>query len=185
MDRTDIRAAVDKVANSEGRSAGHLLAGLALTAGAVIASALIARASSPTPDNPEVKAQYDALEQTPLQPPPGAFAAIWPPLFLMLTISGLRVWNAPPSPQRTQALTLWGAVQGLNAVWMALGPRRLGGQLVTAVVSLGASLAYALRARQVDPPAANMVAPYVGWISFANVLTGDLMRRNGPRPTIH
>src|SRR5690606_5584893 len=124
----DIRAAVDKVANSRGRSAGHLLAGFALTAGAVIVSALVAKANSPSPGNPEVKAEYDALEQTPLQPPPGVFASIWPPLFLMLTVSGLRVWNAPRSPERTQALTLWGAVQGLNALWMALGPRRLGGQ---------------------------------------------------------
>jgi tryptophan-rich sensory protein len=76
-------------------------------------------------------------------------------------------------------------VQGLNALWMALGPSRLGGQLASAVASLGASLAYAWRARRVDAPAANLAAPYVGWIGFANVLTEELWRRNGPRPTIH
>src|SRR4029450_10932691 len=126
--------------------------------------------NAPTPDNPKVKARYDRLEQPRLTPPPKAFAAIWPPLFMALTISGLRIWNAPPSPARTQALTLWGAVQALNAVWMALwprrpvqrlnpvwmalGPRRLGGQVSTAVASLGASAAYVWRARKVDPPAA-------------------------------
>ena len=57
--------------------------------------------------------------------------------------------------------------------------------MATAIVSLGTALAYAWRARRVDASAANMVAPYVGWIGFANVLTGDLWRRNGPRPTIH
>ena len=46
-------------------------------------------------------------------------------------------------------------------------------------------MAYAWRARKVDPPAANLVAPYVGWIGFANVLTEELWRKNAPKPTIH
>ncbi len=179
------RDAVDGLANSKGRSTQHLMIGLGLTAGAVVLSALVARANAPTDDNPKVQRAYDRLEETPLQPPKTAFAVIWPPLFLALTLSGLRVWNAPPSAARTQALTLWGAVQALNAVWMALGPRHLGGQLATSVASLGASAAYAWRARRVDAPAAGMVAPYVGWIGFANVLTGDLWRRNKDDPTIH
>lgn len=189
MQTGSVRRAVDGVANSEGRSTQHLLTGLALTAGAVLASALIARANAPTPDNPQVKAQYDALEHPPFEPPPGAFALIWPPLFLALTLSGLRIWNAPKSAERTQALTLWGVAQGLNALWMALGPRRLGAQFSAAAAALGTAMAYAWRARRVDQPAAGMVAPYVGWIGFANVLTGDLWRRNShrhpPKPTIH
>src|SRR4030095_2165205 len=132
-----VRGAVDNLANSRGRSSQHLMLGLALTAGAVLGSAIVARMNAPTPDNPKVKARYDRLEQPRLTPPPKAFAAIWPPLFMALTLSGLRIWNAPKSSARTQALTLWGAVQALNAVWMALGPRRLGGQLAAAVASLG------------------------------------------------
>jgi tryptophan-rich sensory protein len=110
---------------------------------------------------------------------------IWPPLYLALTISGLRIWNAPKSPARTQALALWTLVQALNAAWLALGPRRLGGQLATATTALGASGAYVWRAKKVDAPAANLVAPYVGWIGFANVLTEELWRKNRNRPTIH
>jgi tryptophan-rich sensory protein len=180
-----VRGAVDNLANSRGRSSKHLLLGLAVTAGAVLGSAIIARMNTPTPDNPKVKARYDRLTQPAFTPPPRAFAAIWPPLFMALTLSGLRIWNAPRSPARTQALTLWGAVQALNAVWMALGPRRLGGQLAAAVASLGTSAAYAWRARRVDAPAANMVTPYVGWIGFANVLTEELWRKNAAKPTIH
>lgn len=178
------RDAIDGLANSHGRSTRHLMIGLGVTAGAVLASALIARANAPIPANPDVRKAYDRLEPTPLQPPRSVFAVVWPPLFLALTISGLRIWNAPPSPARTQALTLWGAVQALNALWMALGPRHLGGQLAASVASLGTSAAYAWRAKQVDAPAANMVAPYVGWVGFANVLTGDLLRRNKGE-TIH
>lgn len=178
------REAVDGLANSRGRSTQHLLIGLGVTAGAVLASALIARANTPIPANPKVEKAYDTLEPSPLQPPKSVFAVIWPPLFLALTVSGLRIWNAPASPARTQALTLWSAVQALNALWMAIGPKHLGGQLAASVASLGASAAYAWRAKQVDAPAANMVAPYVGWVGFANVLTGDLLRRNKGE-TIH
>jgi benzodiazapine receptor len=106
------RNAVDDLANSRGRSTRHLLIGLGLTAGAVLASALIARANAPTPDHPDIETAYDRLEQPGFSPPKAAFAVIWPPLFMALTLSGLRVWNAPASPARTQALSLWGAVQG-------------------------------------------------------------------------
>lgn len=180
-----VRGAVDKLANSRGRSMQHLLIGLGLTASAVLGSAIIARLNAPTPDNPKVKAAYDRLEQPAMQPPPKAFSVIWPPLFLALTASGLRIWNAPKSPARSQALTLWGVVQALNALWMALGPRRLGGQLATAVATLGTAGAYVWRARKVDPPSANLVAPYVGWIGFANVLTEELWRKNATKPTLH
>ena len=124
-----VRDTVDQIANAEGRSVRHILTGVALTGGAVLLSALIAQRNAPTDSHPQIKHDYDRLEQPGFKPPGAAFAVIWPPLFLALTISGLRIWNAPASPARTQALTLWGSVQALNALWMGLGPRRLGGQL--------------------------------------------------------
>jgi tryptophan-rich sensory protein len=180
-----VRGAVDSLANSRGRSMQHIAVGLGLTAGAVALSALVARLNAPTPDNPEVYSDYEELEQPALKPPPRIFALVWPPLFMALTLSGLRIWNAPRSAARTQALTLWGTVQALNAVWMALGPKRLGGQLAAAVASLGTAGAYVWRARKVDPPAANMVAPYVGWIGFANVLSEELWRKSAVSQTLH
>ena len=180
-----VRETLDKLANSRGRSVRHVLIGLGVTAAAVTASAVVARLNAPTRDNSRAYAEYEALDQPRFKPPRQVFSLIWPPLFLALTLSGLRIWNAPKSPARTQALTLWGVTQALNAVWMALGPRRLGGQLATAISSLGASVAYIWRARRVDAPAAGMVAPYVGWIGFANVLTEELWRKNAPNPTIH
>jgi len=180
-----VRGAVDSLANSRGRSARHILIGLGLTAGAVAASAIIARLNAPTEDNPEVYSDYEALEEPKITPPRPVFSMVWPPLFLALTLSGLRIWNAPRSAARTQALTLWGFVQALNALWMALGPRRLGGQLATATAALGTAGAYVWRAKRVDAPAANMVAPYVGWIGFANVLTEELWRKNRDNPTLH
>ena len=185
MATINVRGAVDSLANSRGRSARHILTGLGLTAGAVLASALIARRRAPTEDNPEVYSDYEELQKPAFTPPRAVFSWVWPPLFVALMLSGLRIWNAPKSAARTQALTLWGFVQALNALWMALGPRRLGGQVATATAALGTAGAYAWRARRVDAPAAGMVAPYVGWIGFANVLTEELWRKNRDKPTLH
>jgi translocator protein len=180
-----VRGAVDSLANSRGRSSQHILIGLGLTAGAVVASAIIARMNTPSEEHPEIYSDYEAPEEPKITPPKPVFALVWPPLFLALTLSGLRIWNAPKSPARTQALALWGFVQALNATWMALGPKRLGGQLATATTALGTAGAYVWRAKKVDVPAANMVAPYVGWIGFANVLTEELWRKNRDKPTVH
>jgi benzodiazapine receptor len=185
MATNPVRGAVDSLANSRGRSMQHILVGLGLTVGAVALSALVARMNAPTEDNYEIYSDYEELVQPEIKPPPKVFAAVWPPLFLTLTLSGLRIWNAPRSAARTQALTLWGMVQALNAVWMALGPKRLGGQLAAAIASFGTAAAYVWRARQVDPPAASLVGPYVGWIGFANVLTEELWRRNPEHRTVH
>lgn len=185
MQTKPARGAVDGLANRRGRSIQHILLGLGLTAGAVAASALVAKMHAPTPEHHEAYSDYEEQVQ-PTKAPSRLFALVWPPLFMSLALSGLRVWNAPRSVERTQALTLWGTAQGLNAIWMALGPKRLGGQLAAAVASLGTAAAYVWRAKRVETPAAGMIAPYVGWMGFANVLTEEL-RRTTPqaRATVH
>lgn len=185
MDKLNVRGAVDSLANSRGRSTPHILIGLGVMASAVLASALVARANAPTADHPKLYAAYQALEHPRFTPPRSIFFYVWPPLFLALTLSGLRIWNAPKSATRAQALSLWGFVQALNAVWMALGPRRLTSQFITALTTLAAAAAYLWRAGRVDAPAAAVAAPYVGWISFANLLTEELWRMNRDKPTIH
>ncbi len=185
MPANPLRGAVDGLANSRGRSAQHILLGVGLTVGAVAISALVAKLNAAPEDDYEVYSDYDEPVVVEARPPSRVFATVWPPLFMALTLSGLRIWNAPRSPARAQALTLWGTVQALNVVWMALGPKRLGGQLATAVASLGTAAAYVWRARQVDPPAANLVAPYVGWIGFANVLSEGLWRKAPEPQTLH
>ncbi len=177
MPTNPVRGAVDSFANSRGRSMQHVLVGVGLTVGAVAISALVARLNAPAEEDYETYSDYDAPIIVEPKPRSKVFTTLWPPLFMALTLSGLRIWNAPRSSARTQALTLWGAVQALNAVWMALGPKRLGGQLAAAIASVGTACAYVWRARQVDAPAANLVAPYVGWIGFANVVSEGLSRR--------
>lgn len=172
--------------NSRGRSTGHVALGIALCVGAVAASALIAARNAPSKGNPEVKEAYDQLERPELEPPAPVFGLVWPPLFTVLALSGIRVWNARSSDQRTRALGLWAAVQTLQALWMAWGPRHRLAQMLTAFTTLGATAAYVRQARKVDGKAAGMVAPYAGWISFANLLTEEVWRKNRPpKATLH
>ena len=172
---------VGRLADARDQARSHVIAGVALTVGAVLVSALVAARNAPGASRPKVKVEDEKLRGA----PPAVFAVVWPPLFMALTLSGLRIWNAPASPARTRALTLWGLIQAFNVTWMAVGPRRLGGQLTTAVATLGAAAAYAWQARRIDAPASNLASPYLGWIGFANVLTEELWRRNQPAHTVH
>ncbi len=178
-----VRDAVDDLANSHGRTTRHIATGLVITGGAVALAALIAHLAKPAPEDPEAYSDYEELNPPEPPKPPSIFSTVWPPLFVALTLSGFRVWNAPSSFARTQALALWGLVQGLNAGWLAWGPKRIGGRMATAGLTLGTSALYAWRVRRVDPASATLVAPYVGWIAFANLLTHELWQRN-LKPTL-
>ncbi len=176
---------LETLINAEGRSRNHVAEGVALCAGAVLLSAFLAAKAAPTRKNPKRYLENELLQHPKIEPPRKSFALVWPPLFLTLTLSGLRIWNAPASKERTKALGFWGAVQGLNALWMLWGPRRQSATLATAAATLGSAVAYMNSARKVDGPAAAMVSPYLGWISFAGILTEELWRKNRDRPTIH
>lgn len=78
------------------------------------------------------------------------------------------------------ALGLWGTQLAFNAAWSPLFfgqhlPRVALADLVLNQASLGAYAAYA---RKVDPTAAYLVAPYLGWLTFAGALNSGIVLRN-------
>lgn len=158
---------------------GELALGLVVTGGAVLASALVAAAFSPSPAHGRIRRDYERLDKPPFNPPDWIFG-IWGPLFGMLTVSGLRIWNAPRSRHRTHALAHWFGIQALNALWMVLGfgMRRRGAMAAEAAVSVLNAAAYADAARRVDRVAAGLAVPYALWIGFAALLSEELWRRN-------
>lgn len=166
------------VGNAEGRDTRHIGTGVAVCTLAVAVSALTSRKLAPSKSNPKVRHSFKRLDAPGFEPPAAVFAAVWPPLFLSLIVSGVRVWNAPDSEKRTRALGLWGAIQALDVLWLAWGPKRLGAQLLTAGATLATAAAYRAEAGQVDPAAAGLVTPYVGWIAFANLVTEEFWRKN-------
>ena len=134
---------------------GKLAIGLALTGGAVIASALVSGRYSPSPGNSRIRRDYRRLDKPPFNPPDWVFG-IWGPLFAALSVSGLRVWNSPRGTDRTRALAHWFGIQALNAIWMVigLGWRRRGAMAVEAAATVANEAAYLDTARRVDRTAA-------------------------------
>lgn len=121
-----------------------------------------------------------ALKKPPFQPPKQAFAPVWTGLYALIAGSGARVYNAPPSPERTRALALWGTQLALNAGWSAIffGARKPKWALAEIGVLLATIGAYMHQAHKVDRAAAMMVAPYMGWTAFAALLNEEIVRRN-------
>lgn len=182
MQASDHRGA-PQVAFETGRySAQHIVAGLALAGAAIALSSLFARRSVPSRPS---EAKPDRLGPAARKPPPAVFALLWPPLFTGLTLAGLRIWSAAPSRQRTRALTLWSLLQAFNGLWMALGPRRLGGRLTTAVASLGTAAAFAWQAREIEAPHSAADAPVRTWKSFATGVSDEFRRRREAQATVH
>jgi tryptophan-rich sensory protein len=120
------------------------------------------------------------LRKPPFQPPREVFGPVWTALYAMMTGSAARVYDAPPSRERTRALTLWGAQLALNAGWSAIffGARRPRLALVELGALLAAIGAYTRQARKVDPRAAHLMLPYLGWTAFAMLLNEEIVRRN-------
>ena len=160
---------IEEALNAEGRSHGHVALGVLIALGAVGATAAIA----------SLRPQPAAPGSTP-QPPSSPMRAVWPALFSFTTVAAIRVWNAPHSPARTQALTLWGAMQGVNAVWMIVRPTRQATQAAAAISTAAITMIYARAAGRVDEKAARMVAP-AGWTSLAGLIAG----RPTPPQSVH
>jgi hypothetical protein len=100
-------------------------------------------------------------------------------LFALAVASGWRVIRQPPSAQRTRALALWGTQLALKANWTRLFfTRHKAGAALADLVALWATIgAYMLQTRAVDPAAARLMAPYLGWVSYAGYLNEEVVRR--------
>jgi len=159
----DAREAATDFLNSDGRHPGHVLLGVALTAGFALAATVFAtRTLAPTPDDPRD-------DQAPVtERPRGPLSLILPAVFSVTTLSALRVWNAPPARERTVAMTLWAGAQALNAVWIALRPAGRAMQIAAAMSSAGLAAAFAHEARKIDTRAGKLASPIGGGVRVAN-----------------
>jgi translocator protein len=145
----------------------------ALTAGAVL---LNARSTREAVDG----RWYKRLKKPSFQPPRQVFGPVWTTLYALIAVSGWRIWGSPAGAQRSRALGLWFVQLGLNAAWSHLFFRkhRLKAAAAENWALLGSIAAYTAAASRVDRKAPWLMAPYLGWVSFANVLSTDIARLN-------
>ena len=148
---------LEETLNAEGRSPGHVAAGVAVCLALVGVTAALAVAR-PQPVAPGAKPSRHPW-----------IRAAWPALSSVTTLAALRVWNAPSGPRRSRALAWWSVLQASNLALMVWRPRDRNAQLVAAVATAGLTAAYAQTAAHVDQKAAGLVAP-TGFAGLASLV---------------
>lgn len=123
---------------------------------------------------------YRTLRKPSFNPPDRVFGIVWPVLFTMMTLSAWRIYRKPPSTARSAALGLWMVQLGLNTAWSVLffGAHKKATALVDVGLLTTSIGGYMAVARKIDPPAALLMAPYLGWCGFAGVLNEEIVRTN-------
>ena len=113
---------------------------------------------------------YKDLNQPPLSPPGWVFPVVWTVLYLLMGYSSYRVAVADaPAQLRKQALLAYGLQLAANFLWPIIF---FGGKLfLTAFFLLLALWLLILwtifRFTKVDETAADLLLPYLLWVSFA------------------
>lgn len=125
---------------------------------------------------------YRRQKKPAFQPPSWVFGPAWTALYTLMTLSAYRVARTPASASRTSSLRWWWAQMALNAAWTPLffGRHRRRAALADILLLVPAIGTYIRRARKVDPTAAWMMVPYLGWTAFATALNADTIRLNPP-----
>jgi tryptophan-rich sensory protein len=155
----------------------HRLAELAVAAaplavGAV--SGVLTAAAIPT--------WYRTLDKPAWNPPDWIFGPVWTTLYLLMGVAVLLVWRRDHSEPRVRVALAAFAVQlALNFGWSLIffGRRDVGLALAEIVLLHAAIVATIVAFGRVRPPAALLLIPYLGWVSFATILNAEIWRLNG------
>lgn len=157
---------------------------LALSAGAVLLTAVVSKRYSPTPDHPGIERWYRSLEKPWFTPPDPVQGAGWTVSETALAAGGYRLLRSPSGPARNLALAAWALNFATIAGWAKLffGNRDLDGSLADVALELAAAVAYVAAASRVDGAAAALGVPYAVWASFGAALDEEVRRLNRDRP---
>jgi len=123
---------------------------------------------------------YRELAQPSWAPPPWLFGPVWSVLYLSIAVAAWLVWRRNGFEGASTALRLFTAQLAANALWTWLFFKwHLGAVALAEIVVLWLLiLATAYSFWSLHRPAALLLLPYLGWVSFATALTFALWRRN-------
>jgi len=122
---------------------------------------------------------YRGLERPWFQPPDWAFGPAWTLIFALSAAGFVRAWRAGAG----RLLVVLFAVNGvLNAGWSLLffTLQRPAWAMIEIVPLWLSILAMILEARRHDRRAAQLIAPYLAWVTFASCLNWAIYRLNRP-----
>ncbi len=125
---------------------------------------------------------YEELNRPWWRPPNWLFAPAWTLLYLLNAIAGWLVWRAAPADLAV-LMGLYGVSLLFNAAWSGIffGLRRMDLAFFE-LMALWASIALMIILfGPVNPRAAQLLYPYLGWVTFAGALNFAMWRMNRGR----
>jgi tryptophan-rich sensory protein len=155
------------------RSLVRLLLCLALCLGVGLTAGIVTAPAIPT--------WYASLEKPSWTPPNWVFPVVWNILYAMMAVSLWLLWDRPHDPvSARKAIGLFLIQLALNAAWSPvffLLHRPIEALVILGllVISIAATIAFALKAQRT---AGWLLAPYLGWVSYATTLNAGIVVLN-------
>jgi benzodiazapine receptor len=123
---------------------------------------------------PQIPGWYATLAKPPFNPPNWIFAPVWTALYAIMAYAAFRILRLPAdTPGKTKTLAAYHIQLALNVMWSCVffGLNSPLGGILVIVPLLALILVTIALFRPLDPLAANLLWPYVAWVSFATLLT--------------
>lgn len=151
---------------------------IAIAAGATIVVAVIGGVAT------EVGPWYESLRFPALRPPNWLFAPAWAVIFALIAASGVVAWDETPTQAHAGLIALYAVNGVLNAGWSPLffKLRRPDWALLEVLPFWASVLALILYVAPYSPSAAELLAPYLAWVTFAGWLNWQMVKLNAPFP---
>ena len=158
-----------------------------LTAGAValavVGAAALVGFLEPSPrDDRSTERWYANLDKSRVTPPDYVFGLAWPAIEAACAFAGYRLLTRPSGPNRNGALGFLGFNLALIPAFTRLffGHRNLRGATLSSLALLAGAWTFVAAAWKTDRTAALAGLPLAAWVTFANYLQEEILRRNDP-----
>jgi tryptophan-rich sensory protein len=158
-----------------------MTAGL-LAVGAVGLAAVAAAMIESPRNSRSTERWYRNLEKPAATPPDFVFGIVWPAIESALAYSGFRLLGKPSTHTRNGALAFLGFnlanIPGYTKLFF--GERNLKAASADSLALLVTSWAYVAATWRTDRTASLAGLPLALWVTFANYLQGEILRKNDP-----
>lgn len=153
---------------------------LALT---VVGIAALVAVSEPSPrDDEDTERWYDNLDKSVATPPDYVFGVVWPLIEAASAYAGFRLLGRASGVKRNSALGFLGLNLALIPAFTRLffGDKNLKGATLSSLALFAGAWGFVLTAWRADRKAALAGLPLAAWVTFANYLQEEILRRNDP-----
>lgn len=126
---------------------------------------------------------YQALAKPAWNPPDVVFPMGWTVIYALITVAGITAWRAARTSAQAEWVIALFALNGfLNISWSILffrfqRPDWAFAEVIVLWLSILAIILYVVRFSR---PAAALLLPYLGWVSFAAALNWAVVQLNAP-----